>query len=104
MLAYTGMWPRSEELKRVTFGFNISNRQGEKLRQLLESGKKVVLNGKVSGIGLESFYMDIVVAHIRGSEFPEDELVFSAHLDHPKESANDNSSGSAALIDIAPNI
>ena len=97
MLQYTGMWPRTEELDRVTFGFNITNRQGTKLRELLESEKKVVLHGWVKGIGLEPYWMDIVVAHIRGTEKPDEELVFSAHLDHPKESANDNASGSGAI-------
>ncbi len=101
MLAYTGMWPRTEELDEVTFGFNLTNRQGEKLREILKSGRKVVVRGQVKGIGLEPYYMDVVVAHIRGSEMPDEELVFSAHLDHPKESANDNASGSAALLDIA---
>ncbi|MFQ5707342.1 MAG: DUF4910 domain-containing protein, partial [bacterium] len=101
MLAYTGMWPRTEELDRVTFGFNLTNRQGEKLRHLLQSGQKVVLHGRVSGTGLEPYFMDVVVAHIRGAEKPEEELIFSAHLDHPKESANDNASGSAAILDMA---
>ena len=101
MLAYTGMWPKTEELDRVTFGFNLTNRQGEKLKNLLLSGKKVVVRGQVKGIGLESYFMDVPVATIRGSELPDEELVFSAHLDHPKESANDNASGSAALLDIA---
>lgn len=101
MLQYTGMWPTTEELERVTFGFNLTNRQGTKLRGLLESGKKVVLRGQVQGIGLESYFMDVPVLQIRGSERPEEVLVFSAHLDHPKESANDNASGSGALLDIA---
>lgn len=101
MLQYTGMWPRTEELDRVTFGFNLSHRQGEKLRDLVLSGKRVVLQGQVRGIGLEPYFMDVVVAHLRGSEKPEEELVLSAHLDHPKESANDNASGSAAILDIA---
>jgi hypothetical protein len=101
IIQYTGMWPRTEELDRVTFGFNISNRQGERLRALLESGERVVLNGWVEGIGLEPYYMDVVVARIEGAVRPDEELVFSAHLDHPKESANDNASGSAAILDIA---
>lgn len=101
MLQYTGMWPRTEELSRVTFGFNLTNRQGEKLKGLLQQGKKVVLHGAVKGIGLEPYWMDVVVAHIRGSEKGDEELVFSAHLDHPKESANDNASGSGAILDIA---
>ena len=101
MLAYTGMWPLTEELERVTFGFNLTNRQGTGLRSLLERGTTVVLHGRVSGIGLEPYFMDVPVAVIRGSERPDEEIVFSAHLDHPKESANDNASGSAALVDIA---
>jgi len=101
MLQYTGMWPRTEELDRVTFGFNLTNRQGKKLKGLLDSGKKVVLHGWVKGIGLEPYWMDVVVAHIRGTEKADEELVFSAHLDHPKESANDNASGSGAILDIA---
>jgi aminopeptidase YwaD len=101
MLQYTGMWPRTEELSKVTFGFNLTNRQGEKLRDILSSGDKVVLHGTVKGIGLEPYFMDVVVAHIRGSISSGDELVFSAHLDHPKESANDNASGSGAILDIA---
>lgn len=98
---YTGMWPRAEELDGVTFGFNLSNRQGERLRALLASGQRVVLNGRVEGIGLEPFFMDVVVARIPGSTKAREELVFSAHLDHPKESANDNASGSGAILDIA---
>lgn len=101
MLQYTGMWPKTEELEKVTFGFNLTNRQGTKLRDMLLAGKKVVVRGQVKGIGLEPYFMDVVVAHIRGSERPDEELVYSAHLDHPKESANDNASGSAAILDIA---
>ncbi len=99
MLQYTGMWPRTEELEKVTFGFNLTKRQGDKLKNLLETGRKVVMHGWVKGIGLEPYFMDVVVAHIKGRR--EGELVFSAHLDHPKESANDNASGSGAILDIA---
>jgi hypothetical protein len=101
MLQYTGMWPTTEELPRVTFGFNLTNRQGEGLRALLERGRRVVLRGEVRGTGLEPYFMDVVVARIAGAERPDEEIAFSAHLDHPKESANDNASGSAALLDIA---
>ncbi|HET7038523.1 MAG TPA: DUF4910 domain-containing protein, partial [Gemmatimonadales bacterium] len=101
MLQYTGMWPTTEELPRVTFGFNLTNRQGEGLRALLERGQRVVLRGQVRGTGLEPYFMDVVVARIAGAERPDEEIAFSAHLDHPKESANDNASGSAALLDIA---
>ena len=101
MLQYTGMWPKPDELERTTFGFNLTNRQGERLRSLLAAGQKVVLHGRVEGVGLEPFEMGVVVARIQGTELPDEELLFSAHLDHPKESANDNASGSAAILDIA---
>lgn len=101
MLQYTGMWPKTDELERTTFGFNLTNRQGEKLRGLLERGQRVVLEGWVRGTGLEPFHMDVVIASIPGAEHPEQEIVFTAHLDHPKESANDNASGSAAILDVA---
>ncbi|HEX9659002.1 MAG TPA: DUF4910 domain-containing protein [Rhodothermales bacterium] len=104
MLAYTGMWPRADELDRVTFGFNLTNRQGEDLRRRLARGERVVLEGTVEGIGLEPYFMDVVVAEIPGTTRSDEEIVFSAHLDHPKESANDNASGSAVLIDIARSI
>ncbi len=101
MLQYTGMWPKPDELERTTFGFNLTNRQGEKLRALLAAGQRVVLRGKVEGVGLEPFVMGVVVAKIDGRTRAQEELLFSAHLDHPKESANDNASGSAANLDIA---
>jgi aminopeptidase YwaD len=101
MVHYTGIWPKAAELQKVTFGFNISNSQGEKIKKLLEDSKKVVLHGWVKGKGNHSYFMDVVVAHIRGNERLLEELVFSAHLDHPKECANDNASGSAAILDIA---
>lgn len=101
MLAYTGMWPLTHELEHVTFGFNISNRQGERLRDMLLAGQRVVLRGWVTGIGLEPYFMDAVVARIPGSDPGSGELIVCGHLDHPKESANDNASGSAAMLDMA---
>jgi len=53
MLQYTGIWPRSEELKQVTFGFNLTNRQGEKLKSILDTGESVTLHGVARGTGLE---------------------------------------------------
>ena len=50
MLAYTGMWPKTHELERVRFGFNLTRRQGERLRGMLEAGERVVLEAEVTGI------------------------------------------------------
>ena len=101
MLQYTGMWPRTEELPRVTFGFNITNRQGTRLRDMVVAGTKVVVRGQVKGIGLEPYFMDVVVALIPGTDPSGEEILLTAHLDHPKESANDNASGSAGMLDVA---
>jgi hypothetical protein len=101
MLAYTGMWPRTEELERVRFGFNLTRRQGERLREMVEAGQRVVVEATVEGIGLEPYWMDVPVAVIPGSDPDAGELVYCGHLDHPKESANDNGSGSAAMMDMA---
>ena len=67
MLQYTGMWPRSSELDRVRFGFNITNRQGKQLLELLRAGERVVLQATAEGIGLEPFFLDVPVAFIRGA-------------------------------------
>ncbi len=101
MLAYTGLWPRTEELERVRFGFNLTRRQGERLRGMLQAGRRVVLEATAEGIGLEPYWMDVPVAVIRGTDPEAGELVYAGHLDHPKESANDNASGSAAMMDMA---
>jgi hypothetical protein len=82
MHQYTGTWPKADELDRVTFRFNLTKRQGETLRDLVVSGKKVILHGKVEGFGLEPYFMEIVVADILGSEKPDEILVLSAHLDN----------------------
>ncbi len=101
MLQYAEIQPKSDELDHLTFGFNITSQQGHMLKILLSIGKQVVLNAKVEGPGLEPGSLDVVVAIIPGGENPEQELLYTAHLDHPKESANDNASGSAAILDIA---
>jgi hypothetical protein len=51
MLQYTGMWPKTPELERTTFGFNLTHRQGARLRDLALAGKSVVLRGSVQGTG-----------------------------------------------------
>ncbi|MGA9120648.1 MAG: M28 family peptidase, partial [Bacteroidota bacterium] len=104
MLQHTGIWPKADELGRVTFGFNITNRQGTRLRDMLLAGTKVVLRGQVKGTGLEPYFMDVVVAILRGRVRPAEEIVMTAHLDHPKESANDNASGSGGMLDIASSL
>lgn len=101
MLQYTEWLPRSDEMDGLTFGFNLTFRQGQRLKGLLEGGQTVELEAKIEGRGIEFGSLDVVVTLIPGMEKPEEELLFMAHLDNPKYSANDNASGSAAILDIA---
>jgi len=101
--AYQSIWPTADELEKVKFGFSLSKRQGNQLRDLLRSGKRVKLKAKVDA-QLFSGNLDIVSATIRGSSNPYEEVFLIAHLCHPKPSANDNASGSGLLIEIARTI
>ncbi|MEM2118297.1 MAG: DUF4910 domain-containing protein [Candidatus Bathyarchaeia archaeon] len=101
--AYQGIWPKAEEIDKVTFGFSLSKRQGNMLRALLAKGKTVKLKAKVDA-QLFSGYSDVVTATIKGKSKPDEEIFLIAHLCHPKQSANDNASGSGLLIEIARTI
>jgi hypothetical protein len=101
MFRYAQWQLGSDELDRFALGFNLTARQGNRLKELLLAGRSVVLDATIEGRGIEFGSLDVVVAVITGTETPEQELVYTAHLDHPKESANDNASGSAAVLDIA---
>ena len=101
ILKYSEIWPRTEELDRGAFGFNLTSSQGRRLKELLNKGTQVVLEAEVAGSGLEFGSLDVVVAVIPGVERPEQELVYISHLDRPRGSSRDNASGSGALLDIA---
>jgi aminopeptidase YwaD len=99
MIRYNGLWTRASELEKTSGSFQISANQYAKLKSLMEAGP-VRVRGKIDA-DLAPFQLTVVHAWIRGSESPTDEVIVSAHLDHPKWSANDNASGSAALIELA---
>jgi len=101
--AYQAIWPTKDDLAKVTFGFSLSKRQGNHLRDLLKKGKPVKLKAKVDARLFPS-NLDVVVATIPGSSKPDEEVFLIAHLCHPKPSANDNASGSGLLIEIARTI
>lgn len=101
--AYQAIWPTKEDLDKVTFGFSLSKRQGNHLRDLLKKGKPVKLRANVDA-RLFSSNLDVVVATIPGSSKPSEEVFLIAHLCHPKPSANDNASGSGLLLEIARTI
>ena len=97
MVRYNGIWPRAEELDKTVGGFQISANQYTTLRELMRRGP-VKVHGKIDAT-LEPFKLTVVHAWIRGSKNPEKEILVTGHLDHPKWSANDNASGSAAMME-----
>jgi hypothetical protein len=101
--SYQAIWPTGEDLEKVTFGFSISKRQGNHLRDLLEENKTVKLRAKVDA-KLFSSNLEIVTATIRGSSKKSEEVFLISHLCHPRTSANDNASGSGLLLEIARTI
>ncbi len=98
---YTSFWWRPDNQK--CFGFVLSPRQGEDLRRLIRSNQR---DGKppvrVCARVVSRLYdgqMEVVSALVPGET--DEEVVVVAHLCHPQASANDNASGSAALLELA---
>jgi len=101
--SYQSIWPTKDVADKVTFGFSISKRQGNHLRELLKENKSVKLNAKVDARLFDS-HLDVVTTTITGTAKPNEEVFLIAHLCHPQPSANDNASGSGLLIEIARTI
>lgn len=99
LIRYNGMWPRADEVSRASGGFQISANQYTQIRELMAKGP-VTVRGAIDAT-LGPGKLTLVHAYLRGSTQPEEEVIVIGHLDHPKWSANDNASGSGALVEIA---
>ncbi|HEY2943745.1 MAG TPA: DUF4910 domain-containing protein [Vicinamibacteria bacterium] len=85
---------------RNSFAFMLSPRQSQDLRSRLAAGEKIVLHARVRARMVPATF-DVVTATIPGQERPAGEIVLTAHLCHQSAGANDNASGSAAILEIA---
>lgn len=99
MIRYNGLWTHADELAKASGGFQISANQYSELRELMSKGT-VSVRGSIDAT-LGAGKLTLVHAWIRGTQEREKEVVMIAHLDHPKWSANDNASGSGALVEVA---
>lgn len=94
------MWTifSGERSQPQIFGFNLSPRQGRRLRQLIAGSlEPVKLRAVVRAETLEGS-SDFVHATLRGSERPEEEIWVLAHLSEP--GARDNASGCCASLEV----
>lgn len=82
------------------FGFAISARRAQELRTMIRQGKALRVHAVVDA-ELVPGNLEVVTGLIPGSIFPDEEIIVTAHLDHYKPGANDNASGSAAILDMA---
>jgi aminopeptidase YwaD len=83
-----------------TFAFMLSRRQAETLRGRLGAGDKLTLRAVVQAKMVKATF-DVVSATIPGSDPAAGEVVLTAHLCHQSAGANDNASGSAAILEVA---
>jgi aminopeptidase YwaD len=95
-LKYTSYW--WGELDEPGLGFVVTPRTGRMLRKLVAEGKEVKVHGFVDS-DIYDGYLDDVVATIPG--VTDEEIIVVAHICHPQPSANDNASGSGAVIEVA---
>ena len=107
-LQYTSFWWSGRPGEKTCFGFVVSPKVGEALREkvrklsLASRGSEVPAPLKVFARVRSHLYdghIENVTALIPG-ETPEEILVV-AHLCHPQPSANDNASGSGLVIEVA---
>jgi hypothetical protein len=83
-----------------TFAFMLSKRQADALRVRLRAGEKITLHARVKARMVPATY-DVVNAAIAGTDPSAGEVVLTAHLCHQSAGANDNASGSAAILEVA---
>jgi aminopeptidase YwaD len=91
---------RTGEKNKPTFGFMISTRQGNELRDQLERETKIEVRAVVKA-QMVPYKEQMVEALIKGTDLAEEELVFTAHLyeGFAKQGANDDISGCVSLLE-----
>ncbi len=99
MTIYSRFPAKSEILEKTTFGFSITYEQAMYLKELLKKGT-VKIHAKIDA-KLFKGELEVISAAIHGTEIPQEEIILTAHICHPKAGANDNASGSAGLIELA---
>ncbi|MES2128511.1 MAG: DUF4910 domain-containing protein [Pseudomonadota bacterium] len=82
------------------FAFMLSKRQSRDYRARLAAGEQIKLHAVVHA-QMQGASFDVVSATIPGTDPSAGEVVLTAHLCHQSAGANDNASGSAAILEVA---
>ena len=100
VLRYTSFWWEETPEERKAFGFVLSPDRGKQLEAIClkarEAGEPVLAKCKIDS-ALYAGKLDFVNAFIPGET--DEEIWITAHLCHPRNSANDNGSGVGATIE-----
>lgn len=105
-IPWSGIWRRrstsSEEAPKPKFGFYLPFREGYLLKQRLRRNEKITVHAQVES-SMEDYELQDVICHIPGTDPKAGEIIYSAHLfeGYTKQGANDNKSGSAAILEVA---
>jgi len=96
---YNSFFTTKSRITNAKFGFSISYNQAMHLKELMQKGPvkvKASINAKFMEGDLE-----VLTTSIKGTKYPDQEIIVIAHLCHPFPSANDNASGAAGLLELA---
>jgi hypothetical protein len=98
-IPWSGIRSRGGEAK---FGFFIPPREAEVLKRRLLAGEEITVHAQVQSTTYPYDLQD-PVAHIPGTDPDAGEIILTAHLfeGYVKQGANDNKSGSAAILEVA---
>lgn len=83
------------------FAFRVTAQDGWKIRDRLKRGEKITVHAEVESTNVE-LDLQVPTCVIEGSDPDGEEIILSAHIfeGYVKQGANDNLSGSAALLDM----
>ncbi len=108
----TAWWKENENLIRwghfdyfantQAFAFMVSLKQVRNFQERLSRDEEIWLHAKVE-TETTSGNWQVLTTVIKGTDdtLSNEEILFTCHLDHPRPGANDNASGSMAILEIA---
>lgn len=97
LIQYQGYYARGPEAHDLMPGFSISRRVADELIAALAS-HPVRLQGEIDAV-LGTGTQPVIETHFGDTEAHQ--VLLCAHLCHPRQSANDNASGSGLLVELA---